>query len=86
MAGEKETRKKKGFWNAVRILLFLFLVLGIIIGAALEHYFVEGILSADKERQCSECLEKQDLLNETINTCIADKKAVEKELAKCLAS
>jgi len=84
MAGEKEQKKGKSFWGLSRILLVLFLVLGVIIGAAVQHYFIETVLGAEREAECGACFENQDLLNGTINTCIAEKKSVESSLERCL--
>ncbi len=83
MAEGKEQKKGKGFWSVSRILLLFFLVLGIIIGIAIEHYFVEKAISAERENKCNACFENQQLLNDTINSCISEKKALQKKLSSC---
>lgn len=76
---EKEEKKQgKGFWNATRILIVLFLVIGLFIGAIVEHFFVEpsfneGIRTS-LEQKTIECRE----LEGEYAQCIREKSALEK--------
>ncbi|MCD6478700.1 MAG: hypothetical protein J7L44_02310 [Candidatus Diapherotrites archaeon] len=62
---------KRSFWSAARIaMLFIFLV-GIVIGAAIEHYVIEPIISGSFAEELRKCELANTELYESLEQCYA---------------
>ena len=65
-------RRGKGRLSGARSkakLFLVILVIGIIIGIAFGHYYVEPLIGSITENTCSSCLETRDLLAQE-NDCL----------------
>jgi disulfide bond formation protein DsbB len=63
---------RKYFW------LFL-LLLGIIAGAAIEHYYVEPFFSQETAGTLSDCRASLNLVNQQVTQCLRDLDASQKQ-------
>ncbi|MEM4662977.1 MAG: hypothetical protein QXM75_03065 [Candidatus Diapherotrites archaeon] len=63
----EKDESKKSFWTTKKILFIFLIVVGIIIGALLQHYIIEPLISnkiTEKLKTCeAENLELHSLLN-----------------------
>ena len=60
---------KQSFWSATRIaILFIFLV-GIVVGAAIEHYVIEPIISGSFAEELRKCELTNTELHESLEQC-----------------
>ena len=71
---EKEKEAKRKFWNATRIIFVLFLVVGMLIGAIIEHFLIEpgfftNQLKSELETKTNEWKE----MNEQYMKCLKEK-------------
>ncbi len=74
--GEKE--QKKRFWNAARIVFVLFLVVGILVGAIIEHFFVEEhFFTSGLKSKLQAKTNELKLMEENFKKCIDEKAALE---------
>lgn len=59
-------------------LIFLLLV-GILVGAAVEHYFVEPFFNKETAERLSDCRASLNLTNQQVTQCLRDLDACQKQ-------
>lgn len=73
-----EKGQKKRFWNVTRIVFVLFLVIGILIGAMVEHFFVEEhFFTPGLKSRLETKTNELKLVEENFKKCIDEKTLLE---------
>lgn len=67
----EKSESKQTFWNATRIAFVFLLLIGIVIGAALEHYFVEPLISGAIAENLKRCESENYELHSALTKCHA---------------
>lgn len=74
-----ENKKSKGFWSTTRIIFALFLVLGILIGAILTHFFVEpAFFTPALKKELEEKTNEWKELQQQYIDCMNEKEGMQK--------
>ena len=63
-------KKKRSSLTSKRIVLLFLLIIGIVLGAVLEHYFVEPLIEEQSFQKYVNCESKVELLDKQIDDCI----------------
>ena len=67
-----EAQKQKRFWTKAKVVLAIILVVGIVLGAALEHYAVEPFLNSKLSKSLSECTVQKNLLESQASSMVSE--------------
>ncbi|MBN1940725.1 MAG: hypothetical protein JW772_00925 [Candidatus Diapherotrites archaeon] len=68
----RKRKKKKGFWSTTKILVACLLIFGIVVGAVIEHFYIEPLLEPHKVEQLRLCQSQNTLLNQENENCLRE--------------
>lgn len=70
----EKNESSKSFWTLKKLLLILFLIVGIAIGAALQHYLIEPLLEGSIAEQLKKCKAENLEIHNSLTKCIVASK------------
>ncbi len=76
---DSENMATKGGPDLKKYLWVFLLLLGIVAGAAIEHYFVELFFNKETTETLSDCRASLNLLNQQVTQCLRDLDAAKKQ-------
>lgn len=84
MLEEKSTeRRRKKFWNSKRILTAFLIIIGIILGMLLQHYYIEPALGQTTFQELKICKAQNQVLDEENDACYQQNYDLNRMLADC---